>query len=357
LTETFPAPLTPADCDLSDFPRMMIDIRRLRTSAFDGIADDAAWRAGLNLWMSGFHSVPAAALDDDEGSLCKAAGLGRDVKMWRKIKTAAMRGWVLCSDGRWYHETVAEFVLEAWIGKLTQRLSSGAGNAKRHGTEFDPEPVRLAIVNAAALLTALNPASKTLPKASSHISRQAPVGTGLGCRQEPDAAPTGSQETGTGTGIKKQKEAPLRGPEVSPPKTVPIQIPEWMPEAQWQAFVAMRHAIKKPLTDYATKLLIGKLVKLRTAGNDVAEVLDASILNQWQDVYPPKTEGNARGNSAATSFGSSMERVVDRRAAERLLDSGDELDSGNGEGRRPQLHAGESRGLRQLLMRDESAAA
>src|SRR4051794_28113345 len=108
MTDPLPDPLTPADCDLRDFSRMMLDIRRLRASGFDAIADDAAWRAGLNLWMSAFHDVPAASLEDNEAGLCKAAGLGRDLETWACVKADAMRGWVLCSDGRWYHGTLAE---------------------------------------------------------------------------------------------------------------------------------------------------------------------------------------------------------------------------------------------------------
>jgi hypothetical protein len=192
------APLTPADSDLRDFPRMMIDITRLRQSAFDSTTDDSAWRAGLNLWMSGFHSVPAASLDNDEAGLCKAAGLGRDIKTWRKIRDLAMRGWVLCADGRWYHETVAEFAIEAWLEKLAHRLSSGAGNAKRWGIAFDPEPIRLAISSASALLTALNPASKAIPKASRNISRCNPGGTDNQSRQDGETVPSGSQYKGTG---------------------------------------------------------------------------------------------------------------------------------------------------------------
>jgi hypothetical protein len=218
MTAALPAPLTPAECDLRDFPRMMIDISRLRTSVFDSTLDDAAWRAGMNLWMSAFHSVPAGALEDDEGVLCKASGLNRDVKTWRKVRAAAMRGFVKCSDGRWYHETVAEFVLEAWLEKLAHRLSSGAGNAKRWGITFDPEPIKDAIASAAALLATLNPASKAIPKASRHMSRRDPGGIENLSQQEGENVPSGSQGTGTGTG--KGQEEPNPNPPPTPDQKI-----------------------------------------------------------------------------------------------------------------------------------------
>lgn len=196
-----PAPLTPPDCDLRDFPRMMIDITRLRQSAFDATPDDAAWRAGLNLWFSAWHSVPAGSLDADESALAKAAGLGRDVKTWRKVSAAALRGFVPCDDGRLYHETVCELVLEAWLEKLVQRLSSGAGNAKRWGASFDPKAIEAAIDHAAALLTQIAPQSKSIQKARRRHSRSQ-------SQSDPDGMPIGSQEKGEGTGISREKAKP-----------------------------------------------------------------------------------------------------------------------------------------------------
>lgn len=158
------APLTPPGCDLSGFPRMMLDIPKLRGSTFDATLNDSAWRAGLNLWMTAWHQVPAASLDNSEEELTKAAGLGRDVKTWRKVQDIALRGWVAASDGRLYHDTLAALALEAWIDKLGQGLSSAAGNAKRHRLEFDPAPIYDDIRVAAEHLRALNPRSRSLAK-------------------------------------------------------------------------------------------------------------------------------------------------------------------------------------------------
>lgn len=191
------SPLTPPDCDLRDFPRMMLDIQRLRGSGFDATLDDAGWRAGVNLWMTAWHQVPAASLPDDEAELTKAAGLGRDVRTWRKVKTTALRGWVKCSDDRLYHETSAEIALEAWIDKLGQRLSSGAGNAKRYGHDFDPAPLHADIKLAAGMLEELNPKSRSLSKP--HVQkalRGVPLDLPPGAESLPPGAPPGSQGNG-----------------------------------------------------------------------------------------------------------------------------------------------------------------
>lgn len=197
------APLTPAGCDLRNFSKMMLDINRLRGSDFDAIADDAAWRAGLNLWMSAWHQVPAASLPDDELALAKAAGLGRDVKTWRKARSAALRGWASCDDGRLYHPTLAEFALEAWISKLGQRLSSGSGNRARHNAEFDPEPVLADLKVAAEHLRALSPSSAVLTKSSVRRAL-AEVPTGL---------PSGRQSVSDGTAGQRWAGVPSRSQE------------------------------------------------------------------------------------------------------------------------------------------------
>ncbi|MDN7965886.1 DUF1376 domain-containing protein [Burkholderia multivorans] len=116
-----PEPLTPADCDLRDFPFMPLDIVRLFNSEFHARSDDSVWRAGVTLWLKSFHQVPAGSVPDDDIALARLAELGRDVKTWKKLREGALYGWVKCSDGRWYHPVVAAKALEAWNGKKAQR--------------------------------------------------------------------------------------------------------------------------------------------------------------------------------------------------------------------------------------------
>lgn len=182
------APLTPPDCDLRDFPRMMIDIPRLFASEFDAVANDAEWRFGVTLWLKSFHQVPAASMPDDDAQLARICGLGRDVKTWRKCRPIALRGWIKADDGLLYHPVVAEIALEAWLDKLTQRLSSGAGNASRWGVVFDPEPIKAEIAAAALALASLNPKSRALAK------QQAAIALRQSRRETPSEIPTGSDE-------------------------------------------------------------------------------------------------------------------------------------------------------------------
>lgn len=187
MTDRSQQPLVPPEVDLRDFPSMLVDIERLFSSEFHARSDDGAWRAGLTLFLKSYHQVPAASLPDDDVALARLAELGRDTKTWRKIKAAAMRGWIRCTDGRMYHRVVAEKALEGWISKLSQRKSSAAGNAKRHGSKFDPTSIDAAIEDAAKRLAMLNPSSRALAKHLSKSVRHPPDGG-------PDPLPSGAPE-------------------------------------------------------------------------------------------------------------------------------------------------------------------
>ena len=132
------APYVPIEIDLRDFAFVPIDVVRLFQSRFHAVSSDAAWRAGVTLWLKSWHQVPAATLPNDDIELTRLAELGRDVATWRELKAEALHGWTLCDDGRLHHRTMAEKALEAWAKKLSHRRRSLKGNAKRWGVDGDP---------------------------------------------------------------------------------------------------------------------------------------------------------------------------------------------------------------------------
>lgn len=115
-----PAPLVPPDVDLRGMPFMPLMGDRLFKSTTWLEATSDAKVAALRLWWHSFaHEVPAASLPDSDHLLAAHAGL--TIRAWRRVKAQAMRGWILCSDGRWHHGVVAELALEAWGGRLRNR--------------------------------------------------------------------------------------------------------------------------------------------------------------------------------------------------------------------------------------------
>lgn len=117
-------PLTPAGCDLRDFPHTPLFRSRLFGSSFHARATDSEWRAGVTLWLKSWDQVPAGSLPDDDVELCRLAELARDIKTWKRVREGSLRGWFLCADGRLYHPVVAEGINNAIEAKATQRAKT-----------------------------------------------------------------------------------------------------------------------------------------------------------------------------------------------------------------------------------------
>jgi hypothetical protein len=112
------APLTPADCDLRGLAFMPLDVARLVDSDMVALTSGEEFKAAVILWCKCWLQVPAASLPDDDRVLAHLTGAG---PRWARVKAQALRGFVLCSDGRWYHPVVAEKAREAWRHRSSQR--------------------------------------------------------------------------------------------------------------------------------------------------------------------------------------------------------------------------------------------
>lgn len=66
------------------------------------------------------------------------------------------------------------------------------------------------------------------------------------------------------------------------------QLPDWMPPADWQAFVEHRKRVRSPMTDLAQTKAIAELDRLRADGHDPVAVIDQSIINGWKGLFPLK---------------------------------------------------------------------
>ena len=85
------------------------------------------------------------------------------------------------------------------------------------------------------------------------------------------------------------------------------------------AFMEFRKKIKKPMTETAIKLMIEKLNKLTPNINEQIEIINQSILNGWQGIFPLRQDTNnqqQRRNSfcnfeqSKTDYGALEERLL-----------------------------------------------
>lgn len=129
-----PAPPTPAEADLRGMPYMPFQGDRAFTSETWIRAQPEGRCAMLQLWWHAFaKEVPAGSLPDDDLLLARYAGYGVAVKSWLKVKAQAMRGWFKCSDGRLYHNVVAEVVNEAWDKRVKHEGKVAKWREKKRG--------------------------------------------------------------------------------------------------------------------------------------------------------------------------------------------------------------------------------
>lgn len=171
---------------------MPLHVARLRDSDLASEVDpEACWYAVL-LWAASWHQIPAGSLPDNEAVLTKLIGLGRDVKTFRRHRAGALRGFVLCSDGRLYHPVVAEQANAAWSEKLAYR---------------DRREVRVAAAKAAAAARWGNAgeAPDGLPSVPDRNANAVRDASDTDAQRMADALPKG---TGTGTGTKEESSVP-----------------------------------------------------------------------------------------------------------------------------------------------------
>lgn len=147
MPDPLPEPLVPADVDLRSYDWFPFKHKQLTRSGWWMRASDQAKALNMELWCAAYEEVPAASLPDDDIALSDLVGFGRrDLAAWRAVKAEVMAPWVLCSDGRWYHPTLAEVAVEAWKSKQEAAAAREADRERKRqrksgGTAPDfPDP-------------------------------------------------------------------------------------------------------------------------------------------------------------------------------------------------------------------------
>lgn len=90
--------------------RFELDHERIRQSDTWALAAPEIRPWLLMLWMTAWEQTPCGSLPDDDELI--AARIGMPLDQFQTIKARLLRGWWRADDGRLYHDTVAERVLE-----------------------------------------------------------------------------------------------------------------------------------------------------------------------------------------------------------------------------------------------------
>ena len=98
--------------------------------------------------------------------------------------------------------------------------------------------------------------------------------------------------------LEREKEGDKKTPLKVPKGTPSFVLPDWIPKQLWESYLEMRKKIRKPATEHAKELVIAKLIRLQADGNDPIAVLEQSIMQCNQGVWPvaiPYANRNTNG--------------------------------------------------------------
>lgn len=114
--------------------RFELDYERIEASATWALAPAEARPWLLMLWMTAWRQTPCGSLEADDTVI--AARIGMPPKLWARFGDVLLRGWWVAEDGRRYHDTISELVLEM----MTRRRSEADRKAGQRARKAGPQP-------------------------------------------------------------------------------------------------------------------------------------------------------------------------------------------------------------------------
>lgn len=130
------APPYPADTRAKGW-RFELDLERVMQSDTWALAspDQRPWL--LMLWTVAWQQVPCGSMPSEDALI--AARLGMKPAAFSKAKDVLMRGWQLANDGRMYHSTIVERVLDMMGRKEGERKRKAEYRARMESGRNTPD--------------------------------------------------------------------------------------------------------------------------------------------------------------------------------------------------------------------------
>jgi hypothetical protein len=107
---------------------MPLEVPRLLDSDLVALSTGDEFKAAFILWAKSWSQLPAASIPDDDRILAKWVGF--PLSEWLALREMALRGWVLCTDGRLYHPVVADLAISAQAKRKGQAEKANSRWAK-----------------------------------------------------------------------------------------------------------------------------------------------------------------------------------------------------------------------------------
>lgn len=121
-----PEPLVPPEVDLTGFPSFGLNVERLLASELVALCTPQEGWAAVMLWARAWQQTPPGSLPNNERVLAAFA----KAKSWKQVRAMALRGFILCSDGRLYHPVLAAEAMRCWESRLKHQAQQAKNTEK-----------------------------------------------------------------------------------------------------------------------------------------------------------------------------------------------------------------------------------
>lgn len=123
-----PAPFIDANADISGMDGFLLRTDKLMASELWALSTGDEFKAAMGLWCRAWLQTPPGSLPDDERTLAAFSGAGA---RWSKVRAMAMRGFVKCDDGRYYHRVLCDEALRVARQKAERRARTAKATEAR----------------------------------------------------------------------------------------------------------------------------------------------------------------------------------------------------------------------------------
>ena len=129
---SLPAPLVSRDVKLNYPYFSTYAARELKSKIMVATrGSDDPFRAAYRLKLWAWMEDPKGSLPDDDRELMYLAEYPGTAESWISVKEKIMQEFILCKDGRWYHESLADHANECWKSKEARILEGKKAAEKK----------------------------------------------------------------------------------------------------------------------------------------------------------------------------------------------------------------------------------
>lgn len=119
--------------------RFELDLEQVMQSDTWALAPPEARPWLLMLWTTAWQQVPCGSMPADDTLIC--ARLGMPAKTFAKLKAVLLRGWWTADDGRMYHATITQRVVDMLARKDGERKRKADYRAQKEAERKDSASV------------------------------------------------------------------------------------------------------------------------------------------------------------------------------------------------------------------------